>query len=661
MRLTRRQWVALAGGAASFGPSLVFGQAKSPLLIEGKKTLFQRVLTRPSAGLAPKPGGPAGKAAAPFTAFFVYERVTEGGATWLLVGAGSQGKTEGYLREADTVPWRHSITLAFAPPTNRERVLFFRDRNALTTFVNADNAATESQRIAKEITAKGTLGPNNPVIAAEPEKFVDLQKQFYLLPVLEASSTLLKSGHRTRMVKVASITQDAPTAAPPPAPAGDSGISNFNSAVVFVIDASSSMQPYIDRTRQAMEEVLRQAEEGKVGNRIRFGVVAFQDDPGKTPGMEYLSRVFADPNQTTNKDQFLAAIGKVKATKNSTRAYAEDAYAGLDEALRKINWNNFGGRYIVYITDASAREGNSQFASTRMSTDQMRTHAQERGVAIYAMHLKTAEGQKDHAIAEAQFKRLTAWPGKGALYFPVEAGDPAKFEGDVKKMAKALVEQVKSPEKALGRTAGRQGRCRAGQRGCRGPRHGAVVPGPPAGRQVSAHVRKLGQRPRRQESRDSQFHRARPVDQEPVVGPAEHPAPSGGGGREGPARPGQLFQPAAQRCRGHGARSFPPWPGSSQEPGTGWPDGRVPGRIALPEPVDVNRLRCLDQHGRGPVAGHPGRHQVQDRAVPAFPRRRGPLGQAQSGRRRRRPCLPGADRRLAVRPCAACPACLSRD
>ena len=449
MRLTRRQWVALAGGAASFGPSLVFGQAKSPLLIEGKKTLFQRVLTRPGAGLAPKPGGPAGKAAAPFTAFFVYERVTEGGATWLLVGAGSQGKTEGYLREADTVPWRHSITLAFAPPTNRERVLFFRDRNALTTFVNADNAATESQRIAKEITAKGTLGPNNPVIAAEPEKFVDLQKQFYLLPVLEASSTLLKSGHRTRMVKVASITQDAPTAAPPPAPAGDSGISNFNSAVVFVIDASSSMQPYIDRTRQAMEEVLRQAEEGKVGNRIRFGVVAFQDDPGKTPGMEYLSRVFADPNQTTNKDQFLAAIGKVKATKNSTRAYAEDAYAGLDEALRKINWNNFGGRYIVYITDASAREGNSQFASTRMSTDQMRTHAQERGVAIYAMHLKTAEGQKDHAIAEAQFKRLTAWPGKGALYFPVEAGDPAKFEGDVKKMAKALVEQVKSPEKAL--------------------------------------------------------------------------------------------------------------------------------------------------------------------------------------------------------------------
>jgi hypothetical protein len=35
------------------------------------------------------------------------------------------------------------------------------------------------------------------------------------------------------------------------------------------------------------------------------------------------------------------------------------------------------------------------------------------------------------------------------LYFPVEAGDPVKFEQDVKRMAQALVEQVKSPDKTL--------------------------------------------------------------------------------------------------------------------------------------------------------------------------------------------------------------------
>ena len=451
MPLRRRQLLALAAGSGPvLGVAPLWAQARTPLLIEGKKTLYQRVLTRPGAALAAKPGDPPGKPIEPFTVYFVYERVEQGGKPWLLVGAGSDGKTQGYLAEADTVPWRHMITLSFASPTTRERVLFFRDRSGLTEFMNGADPAGETTKLLKEIAAMGTLGPTNAVIAAEPDKYVDLQKSFYLLPVLESASTLLKSGHRARMVKVASITRD-PAAAPAASggPAQDAGIVNFNSAVVFVIDATSSMQPYIDRTRQAMEAVLRQAEAAKVGERIRFGLVAFQDDPSKAKGVEYLSKVFADPNQTATKEQFLAAMANLKATPNSTRAFAEDAYAALDVALNKINWSRYGGRYIVYITDASAREGSSALASTRLGTEQLRTQAQERGVAIYALHLKTQEGKNDHAIAEAQFKRLTAWPGKGSLYFPVEAGDPARFEADVKRMAQALVDQVVAPQKAL--------------------------------------------------------------------------------------------------------------------------------------------------------------------------------------------------------------------
>ncbi|RYF52226.1 MAG: VWA domain-containing protein, partial [Comamonadaceae bacterium] len=377
-------------------------------------------------------------------------------------GAGSDGKTVGYVPEANVVPWRHSITLAFATPANRERVLFFRERDGVMNFMNADNGAAESRKFTQQIAAsKGALGPNSPVIAAEPEKYVDLKSQFYLLPVLDATSTLLKAGNRVRLVKVASITRDAAPAAgsasasapAATAAANDSGITNFNSAVVFVIDATSSMQPYIDRASKALEEVLKQADEAKVLNRVRFGLLGFQDDPAKAKGVEYLSKIFVDPATNPSREQFMTAIGKLKATQSSTRAYAEDAYAAIDEALRKFNWQNYGGRYIVYITDASAREGNSPLASTRLSTDQMHTQAQERGVAIYAMHLKTPEGAKDHATAESQFKRLSNWPGKGPLYFPVAAGDPAQFENDIKKMARALVEQVKSPDKTLASAA----------------------------------------------------------------------------------------------------------------------------------------------------------------------------------------------------------------
>ena len=449
MVMQRRHVLALAAGSSVLTPQALWAQARKPLLIDGKTTLFQRVLSRPGAALVAKPGDAGGAAVAPFTVFFVYEQVAVAGTPWLLVGAGSDGKTQGYVPAAGVVPWRHMITLSFAVPTHRERVLFFRERQGLTDFINSDSAASETARLVKEISAKGTLGPGNAVIAAEPEKFIDLQQQFYLLPVLEAASTVLKSGHRARVVKVASVTREAPAAAAPAASAGDAGIANFNSAVVFVIDASSSMQPYIDRTRKAMEEVFRQAEAAQLLNRIRFGLVAFQDDPKRIKGLDYLAKVFADPNQAATREQFMASISSLKATQVSTSSFAEDAYAGLDEALRKINWQNFGGRYIVYITDASAREGNSPFSSTHLSTEQMRAHAQERGVALYAMHLRTAEGKTDHATAEAQFKRLTAWPGKGALYFPVEAGDPARFEADVKRMAQALVEQVRAPQKVL--------------------------------------------------------------------------------------------------------------------------------------------------------------------------------------------------------------------
>lgn len=468
MTLDRRRLLALAAstpaitapgalmGTALVGTALVgspaWAQARTPLLLEGKKTLYQRILTRPGAMLVGKPGETGGRAVEPFSVFFIYERTDAGGKPWLLVGAASDGKTQGYIAEMDSVPWRHMITLAFASPTTRERVLFFRDKAGVTDFINGPDPAGEAAKVLKEISAKGALPPTHPVIAAEPDKYVDLQKSFYLLPVLEASSSLLKSGHRMRVVKVASITRDAPAAAAPAAPAPaqqDAGIANFNSAVVFVIDASASMQPYIDRTRKAMEEVLRAAEAAKLTERIRFGLVAYQDDPKKTPGMEYLSKVFADPGETRTREQFMTAMQGLKATTSSTRAQAEDAYAGLDDALRRINWGRFGGRYVVFITDASAREGNSPLASTGLATAQMRQQAQERGVAIYALHLKTPESQADHAAAESQYRRLTAWPGRGSLYFPVDAGDPAKFESDVKRMAQALVDQVAAPQKAL--------------------------------------------------------------------------------------------------------------------------------------------------------------------------------------------------------------------
>lgn len=438
-------------------PAQPAATATRPLLIEGKTTLFQRVLTRPGARLASRAGDDAGKPVPPFTTFYVYARTQAQAGDWLQVGPSTDGRNLGWLRQADTAPWEHTIVAAFANPTDRDRLLFFKTREQLADAINGDPAALDPVR--RQLDQKAGLPADSPVIAAEPATWVDPHKSFYLLPVLRASTLVTRQGFKVRTVEVASLTNGPAHAKPGASSEADrppdkgEGIANFRSAVVFVIDATSSMQPYIDRTRQAMAEILAQAEQAKVADRIRFGVIAFQDDPAKTKGVDYLTRVFADPNQRLSRDDFLKVLGQVQATKSSTRAFAEDSYAALDQAARSLNWKPFGGRYVVFVTDASAREGGSPIASTQLATDQVRTELQEQGIATYVMHLRTAEGQKDHARAEAQYKRLSDWPGRGPLYFPVQAGDPARFEADVRRLATALVDQVKSPQSLLTRPA----------------------------------------------------------------------------------------------------------------------------------------------------------------------------------------------------------------
>lgn len=437
----------LAAALWCAAPDVSLAQTR-PLLIEGKKTLYERVLTRPGARLSASPGAAGGKAVPVFSMFYVYERSpASAGGSWLKVGASADGSGLAFVKADDTVPWRHSIVAAFANPTDRDRLLFFRTREGLVSAINAEPAVLDKLR--QSVADKASLPTDSALIAAEPATWVDPQKQFYLLPVLEAPTTVNRQGFKIRTVRVASVVRHDGAARSPVTPGTEEGITNFKSAVVFVIDATSSMQPYIERTRKAMEEVLRQAEQAKIAERIRFGLIAFQDDPAKTRGVEYLTKVFADPNDRLGRDEFLKAIAGVRATPNSTRAFAEDAYAALDRAARSLDWKRFGGRYLVFVTDASAREGNSPLASTRLATDQVRVELQEQGIATYVMHLKTSEGRKDHAVAEQQYRRLSNWPGRGSLYFPVEAGDPAKFEADVKRLAHALVEQVKAPQALL--------------------------------------------------------------------------------------------------------------------------------------------------------------------------------------------------------------------
>ena len=368
-------------------------EQRQPLLLAGKTTLFQRVLTRPGATLLAQPAGQATRTVPPLSIFYVYDRRTsEAGAAYIEVGTNTIGQVVGWLAADQTIEWKQALVLSFANRAGRERVLFFEDQSSMLDLIEADDASERLKQVREEIT-RTSHAANSAVIAQEPKEYVDIRKQFYLLPILQAHEIMLASGFRMNSVEVASVT--AREEDPQPIDTertNNPALADFSAALVFVIDATASMGPYIDAAREVVASVSERVEQSGLSDRMRFGLVGYRDDPQAVPGMEYLTRIFVDPNAVKDGAAFLRQAAALEASSVSTRAFVEDGFAGLMAAIGNIDWSSFGGRYIVFITDASSRDASDRLASTGLNAEQVREKALENSIAIYTVHLKTPAG-----------------------------------------------------------------------------------------------------------------------------------------------------------------------------------------------------------------------------------------------------------------------------
>ena len=295
---------ALLCGLAAAQPAITAVAAGKPLLQAGKKTLFQRVLTTPGCRLTDSPGASSGKEQPAFSRFYVYERKKVNNTEWLHLGPDSFGKLSGWMNADCTVEWKMQMTLAFTNPAGRDPMLFFRKRDTLDQILASPDPAPILKPI-REALAKNGHVPQ--VVAEEPEYAVDLKKQFYLLPVLDAEEILTEEGFRVRLLDVASVSK------PPEKSKAAGGVvpgknatnatgqqispastehmlKGFTAAVVFVIDSTLSMGPYIDRTRAAIRKVYTHIEQEHLLNQVKFGLVAYRSSVKAGPGWNTSAR-----------------------------------------------------------------------------------------------------------------------------------------------------------------------------------------------------------------------------------------------------------------------------------------------------------------------------------------------------------------------------------
>ncbi len=408
--------------------------ASKPLLMEGKKTLYQRVLSVPEARLYQEPNETETSAIIiPFSVLYVYEK----GEDWLKVGYDSFGQIAGWVKRDKAIVWNQALTVSFKDPQDIQRVMLFNTKNDLEKLVS--NYDREGYQTLYDAIVNDEPPPDSPVIAIQPEAHLEIRDNFYLVPIKQHEDVYL-GNEQARMLEIASVPLDDSSDVSELKSINSSR--SYRSGIHFVIDSTQSMGPYIDRTREAVKKVYSAIERQGLTNQVSFGLTAYRDNTGQVPELEYLTRRFVSLEQGTNVEQFLQRVNDLNPSQVSSRDFREDAYAGIKSAIEDSDWDKFDARYVVLITDAGPRESYDSLGATRLSAQALRQIAYDKGISIWVLHLRTPSAAANHEQAEEVYKQLSYFPGIGDFYYGVSLGQVDEFGNALEVLANQITQQV---------------------------------------------------------------------------------------------------------------------------------------------------------------------------------------------------------------------------
>ena len=442
-----------------------------PVTISEDSELPLRVLTRPAATLyQDKEGTTVLQSNLPtFRSFFVYTR-PEGeelgaGTGWYEVGTDDKGKIAGWIKAEDLFEWKQTMCLAYTNPEGRHPVLMFDDDEYLSTLAGKpeDQRSEEVADFYKAIdesAAQGKPLPQDfPIVSMEPKMAVGEKGSFTLLPILEHSAITIDD-REARLLSIAAVNSTAKDRVKSDIRQNTEVLKQVSTSseskakkledmkfdVVWVIDTTSSMRPYIDKAREVMKGVSETiAANPGLNSKIAFGAWAYRDS-SEVAGLEYVTKNFTP--ELLPIDQFLPAMEQIQETKVDSQTFDEDVFSGINDAINKTAWRSDALRIIILVGDAPGHEAGHKWNASGMDPQTLHAIAKEKDVMMYALHLNPPNTKKFNRIAARQFRVLSLNAGSDKpFYWGISSKDVPAFGKTAKEIAESVTLFAENAEK----------------------------------------------------------------------------------------------------------------------------------------------------------------------------------------------------------------------
>lgn len=443
-------------------PVVLSESAPQPLTLPDAPEIFQRVLSLPEMRLADSVDANGGQQLPVFSTLYVYGTEDARGSEWLQVGADLQNGPQGWVRKADTVDWSTMLVMQFAPRgKQRNRVLFYENDGPLRDLISGPFHASGAKTLYSALSAeqeKSSTTPgyqpqwNGDLVGIEPDLALRFDDKPYLLPILDWRREMFDGVTDTTLVKVAALpaVSHTPIAARDTASFASSAAQaaqnndEFRVGVVFVVDTTISMRPFIERTKSTIASFYDAFQRFSTTEKVSFGLTGFRADPSANPrGIGYTTRLYQPLDAGAEPSAILRNMSQMQEAAAPTRHFAEDSLAGVVDAIRDNDWTGYDARIVVLITDASAL-GGSASKYPDMSVQRVREMARSENITIVPVHLLTdANAKGDAEIARQQYQSLSR---TGDLaqdkYLAVDAADPDHFGEIIGDMAEVIAQSV---------------------------------------------------------------------------------------------------------------------------------------------------------------------------------------------------------------------------